>query len=140
MGQEGGFIAERGDFRGFSGWSRERVLGRVGSSAVGQGQLRNVPRGTWQVGRRCSTPLLEMFLVEHDHSDDTDDPPGRAGRWFAWLGVAGYGCVSPETGHQRGVLRTPRFKARNFRVRLGVMDVYRNLDFDGIGGKVEIRS
>ena len=56
------------------------------------------------------------------------------------LPVAGHGRVSPGTGRLRGILRTPRYKARKFRVRPNVMDVYRNLDFDGIGGKVEIRS
>ena len=106
-----GFVAERGGFQGFWGSFGERVLGRAGSRAMGQGQLRNGAFGTWEFGRRCSTGLLEMFLVEHG---------GAAGRMIR-AGGPGDGSSGPSGLRRaagcliRGVARDTPYKAWDWR-------------------------
>ena len=66
--------------------------------------------------------------------------PGRPGDGFLLPGAAGRRRVSLAAGRLRGSRKTPLTRHRKFRFRLNVIDVYRNRDFDCIGGNQGIRS
>ena len=65
--------------------------------------------------------------------------PGRTGDGFLLPGAAGRELVSLAAGRVGGA-QDPLTRHRICRFRLNVTDVYRNLDFDGIGEYRGIRS
>ena len=79
MGQGAGFVAGNGDSRGFRGRFGERVYGRVGSSAMGQRQVRNGAFETSGFRERWGTALLEMGHFPPRGRTGPDEQAGRTG-------------------------------------------------------------
>ena len=164
MGQEGGFVAEKGEFQGVRGQFGQHFLRRAGSRVMGQDQLRNVPRGTWRFCGRWGTALLEMFLVEHGGAAGLMIRPGGPGdgchgpsglraaadgippvtlhRGRAGSGRHRLRCGGRWSVHTPGLM-TPQRQKGGLRppsgrgicgIGLDDRDVYRNLDLGCIGG------
>ena len=108
---------------------------------MGQGRLRNGAFWNIAIPERWGTALYGMGHFAPWENVWTDDSSGRAGRWISPPpGPAGRGRVSPAAGCLGGSRKTPLSGLGTSRLRLEVIDVYRNLDFDGIDENRGIRS